>query len=312
MSSEKFCLRWNDFESHISGSFKEIRDAKDFFDVTLVCEEEQIQAHKVIISACSPFFRNILRKNPHQHPLLYLKGVKFPELQSVLAFMYHGEANIAQDDLNSFLSVAEELQVKGLTQNSAGGSKTESNPVKMPVREPNPPPVKRQKLSLSTSNRSPEDDDIQEIMPVVKTEPQTSTAAPRTDYYPAAAAQSLDQSQSLENQIAEYGEESYDNYEDYDTDQNYGVTPAGQNYDTKDGDSTLDAKIDSLITRTDTGDLCCMVCGRSSNNRTNIRNHVETHVADVRFNCDLCGKQYKTRNSLSVHKSLHHKNLNQV
>ena len=233
MSSEKFCLRWNDFESHISGSFKEIRDAKDFFDVTLVCEEEQIQAHKVIISACSPFFRNILRKNPHQHPLLYLKGVKFPELQSVLAFMYHGEANIAQDDLNSFLSVAEELQVKGLTQNSTGGSKTESNPVKMPVREPNPPPVKRQKLSMPTSNRSPEDDDIQEIMPVVKTEPQTSTAAPRTDYYPAAAAQSLDQSQSLENQIAEYGEESYDNYEDYDTDQNYGVTPAGQNYDTK-------------------------------------------------------------------------------
>ena len=73
MTSEKFCLRWNDFESHISGSLKDIRDARDFFDVTLVCEEEQLQAHKVIISACSPFFRNILQRNPHQHPLVYLK-----------------------------------------------------------------------------------------------------------------------------------------------------------------------------------------------------------------------------------------------
>ena len=74
MSGEKFCLRWNDFESHLSGSFKEIRDSKDFFDVTLVSDQDQLEAHKVIISACSPFFRNLLRRNPHQHPLLYLKA----------------------------------------------------------------------------------------------------------------------------------------------------------------------------------------------------------------------------------------------
>ena len=116
MSSEKFCLRWNDFERNISGAFQELRTDKDFFDVSLVCEDEQIQAHKVILSACSTFFRNILRQNPHQHPLIYLKGVTFTDLQSVLNFMYHGEVNIAQEELNSFLSVAEDLRVKGLTQ----------------------------------------------------------------------------------------------------------------------------------------------------------------------------------------------------
>merc|ERR1712004_734418 len=57
MASEKFCLRWNDFESNISVAFRELREEKDFFDVTLACDDSQVQAHKVILSACSPFFR---------------------------------------------------------------------------------------------------------------------------------------------------------------------------------------------------------------------------------------------------------------
>merc|ERR1712002_703437 len=123
MATEKFCLRWNDFENNISGAFRELREDKDFFDVTLACDDEQLQAHKVILSACSPFFRTVLRRNPHAHPLLYLKGVKYSDLQSVLNFMYHGEVNVAQEELNSFLAVAEELSVKGLTQNQPGNSK---------------------------------------------------------------------------------------------------------------------------------------------------------------------------------------------
>merc|ERR1712128_85691 len=118
-NEEKYCLRWNDFESNISVAFREIREEKDFFDCTLSCGSRQIQAHKLILSACSPFFRSILRQNPHQQPLLYLKGVHFTDLQSVLNFMYHGEVNVAQEELNSFLAVAEDLQVKGLTQNTS-------------------------------------------------------------------------------------------------------------------------------------------------------------------------------------------------
>merc|ERR1711892_672421 len=109
----------DDFGTNISDAFRGLREEKDFFDVTLACEDNQIEAHKVIVSACSPFFRNILRRNPHQHPLIYLKGVKYQELLSVLNFMYLGEVNIAQDELNSFLAVAEDLRVKGLTQNNS-------------------------------------------------------------------------------------------------------------------------------------------------------------------------------------------------
>jgi hypothetical protein len=116
-SSEKFCLRWNDFESNISAAFRELREDKDFFDVTLVCDKDQIQAHKVILSACSPFFRSVLRRNGHEHPLLYMKGIKYVDIVSVLNFMYHGKVNVAQEELNSFFGVAEDLKVKGPTQN---------------------------------------------------------------------------------------------------------------------------------------------------------------------------------------------------
>ena len=119
MSSEKFCLRWNDFERNISSAFRDIRDEKEFFDITLACDDEQLQAHKVILSACSPFFKNVLRRNQHQHPLLYLKGVSFRDMEAVLNFMYHGEVNVAQDDLNSFLQVAEDLRVKGIITKSS-------------------------------------------------------------------------------------------------------------------------------------------------------------------------------------------------
>jgi len=83
---------------------------KGFCDVTIACEDDQLQAHKVILSACRPFFNDILIKNPHQ------KGVKYSDLQLVLNFMYHGEVYVAQDELISFLTVGKELQVLGLAK----------------------------------------------------------------------------------------------------------------------------------------------------------------------------------------------------
>ena len=114
MSQEKFCLRWNDFESNISSAFRELRSESDLLDVTIACDDENIQAHKVILSACSSFFKTILQRGrAHPNMMLYLRGVSRRNMESVLDFMYYGEVSVAQSDLNSFLQVAEELQVKG-------------------------------------------------------------------------------------------------------------------------------------------------------------------------------------------------------
>ena len=84
------------------------------------------------MAACSTFFRTVLRRNRHEHPLLYLKGVKYIDLVAVLNFMYHGEVNVAQEQLNDFLSIAEDLKVKGLTQNQSQKAVKET-PYRAPV-----------------------------------------------------------------------------------------------------------------------------------------------------------------------------------
>ena len=171
-NGEKFCLKWNDFESNISSSFKDIKDEKDFMDVTLACEESQVTAHKVVLSACSSFFRSVLRRNPHQHPLLYLKGVKFKELVSVLNFMYMGEVNVAQEELNSFLAIAEDLKVKGLTQNNGGSSSSSSKPPppSKPPSHHRPTSAPQSSSQLHTSTPPP---------PPKRPRPTPQTAPPR-------------------------------------------------------------------------------------------------------------------------------------
>ena len=216
MRSEKFCLKWNDFEANISGGLRELRDDKDFFDVTLACEDDQISAHKVILSACSPFFRNVLRRNPHQHPLLYMKGVRYTDLQSVLNFMYHGEVNVAQEDLNGFLAVAEDLRVKGLTQ--GGGQASNSSRPSSAKPEPHKPKRDETKRPVipSSSSRAPAshqmavDDDIQEVVPV-KSEPGQSHAQ-----YQEAGAAGGELQQFDTGEMAGQYEEGYEDYGQYD------------------------------------------------------------------------------------------------
>ena len=124
--SEKLCLQWNDFKENITASFRELREDKDFTDITLACEDGKlINAHKVVLVSYSPFFMQILKKIRQPQPFLYMRGLKSAHLAAVLDFLYCGEANIFQDDLDSFLALAEEFQLKGLT----GSTRDEEEPV---------------------------------------------------------------------------------------------------------------------------------------------------------------------------------------
>jgi len=323
-SSEKFCLKWNDFESNVSFAFRELRDDRDFFDVTLACEEEQISAHKVILSACSPFFKNLLRKNPHQHPLLYLKGISFKEIQSVLNFMYHGEANIAQDDLNNFLAVAEDLKVKGLTQgnsdssanNSSSRSKVEpSKPAKDRTSSTFRKPVAAQSSSVSAM----EDDDIQEVASVpIKQEMETIKTQPGA----AAGYQNYTEvgDTALTTAGAEYGEEQY--YEEYDESYNedYGAQGTMGTVDKGTMRTSLThEELDQFL-----ADNCsrfndpiqksnywmCNFCNKSCINISDVKKHIESkHVSLPPLICEICQKPYKTRESFRKHQIQSHENV---
>ena len=131
MSSEKLSLKWNDFQENFLSGFKDLRSDEEFTDVTLACEDgQQIGAHKVVLTTSSPLFRNLLKSNRHQHPLIYMRGIKSEDLVAIIDFLYCGEANVCQDNLDAFLAIADELKLKGLT----GEGKTNESPVP-PVRD---------------------------------------------------------------------------------------------------------------------------------------------------------------------------------
>jgi len=312
MSSEKFCLKWNDFEANISSAFRELRDDKDFFDVTLACDEEQINAHKVILSACSPFFRNVLKRNPHQNPLLYMKGVRFQDLVSVLNFMYHGEVNVAQEDLNNFLAVAEDLRVKGLTQNQAGGSGGSSSSSSRQNVKPQPEPykpkseVKRSVIPSRPSASSAvvqDDDDIQEVVPV-KTEPAPS----QVDYQDPNHSQNQ-QLQQFEGDM-QY-EEGYDDYGQYDDSAIVEGTPG---HDAAKGSINCPEDFDKYILKelneNGHGYLHkCGICLQFSNKSSgHVRNHLESKHFPNTFSyaCPFCDMVLGTRKALEVHRQRKH------
>ena len=113
--SEKFCLKWNDFQSNVTSAFSLLRTKTNFQDVTLVSDDhKQISAHRVVLAASSEYFNNILSQNSHSHPLLCLDGIKFYELNNVLDYIYNGEVNVYQEDLERFLQIAHKLQLQGL------------------------------------------------------------------------------------------------------------------------------------------------------------------------------------------------------
>ena len=119
--SEKLCLQWNDFQENLKWAFGNFREDNDFADVTLACEDgQQVEAHKVILAASSPFFQKLLGRNKHAHPMIYMRGIKFDDLLAIVDFLYRGEANVCQENLDSFLAIAEELQLKGLVGKTDG------------------------------------------------------------------------------------------------------------------------------------------------------------------------------------------------
>jgi len=115
-SSGYLLLQQSEFVSNYVGSFQELRSAGELFDVTLACEDETLEAHKVVISACSPFFRHVLTKIKQNHPFIYLKGVLHRDLVALMEYIYTGETKVPAVDVNRFIEAAQELKIKGLAE----------------------------------------------------------------------------------------------------------------------------------------------------------------------------------------------------
>lgn len=113
-NSQQFCLRWNNYQTNLTSVFDQLLQNESFVDVTLACEGHSIKAHKIVLSACSPYFQGLFIDNPCQHPTIIMRDVKWTELKSAVEFMYKGEINVSQEQIGPLLRLAEMLKIRGL------------------------------------------------------------------------------------------------------------------------------------------------------------------------------------------------------
>ena len=110
---DQFSFRWSEFDLQRNIELREIRDNRELFDVTLACDDDQIGAHKLILSAGSKFFQKVLKNLHSNNPFLFIRGCKLRDLNSILDFMYFGETTVEQADIQQFVNLAQDLEIKG-------------------------------------------------------------------------------------------------------------------------------------------------------------------------------------------------------
>ncbi|CAH1400842.1 unnamed protein product [Nezara viridula] len=164
MGSEHYCLRWNNHQSNLLGVFSQLLEAESLVDVTLASSEgHSLRAHKVVLSACSSYFRSLFLDHPNRHPIVILKDVGFAELRTLVDFMYRGEVSVETCRLSALLKTAESLQVKGLAEMTAlksnSGGEGETTPPPQPQAQPgaSPPPSAPQEEDAESVQSGPSD-----------------------------------------------------------------------------------------------------------------------------------------------------------
>ena len=271
MSEKHYGVQWKDFKSNVSSAFRRLRADKDFTNVTLVCEDgQQMEAHKLILAASSPFFEKILQMNKHSHPLIYLKGSKSEDMQAILDFLYLGEANVHSDNLDSFLAIAEELKLKELASQSSVDStkakeKCESSElVQQQLPEPSESSEKIFDMNVGDIPDSAELDNTFE-------EPPFDNICDKfTGDLEALDTKVRSWMQKLDKQII-------------------------QGKDRRSGNDKKERV------------FACKVCGKKGRSG-HIQDHIEAnHLSGISLPCNFCGKTYPSRASLRMHRGKIHK-----
>ena len=119
---QAFCLKLNSHQAHVIDQFQKLYNEEKFCDCTLSCNEGIIKAHKLVLSACSPYFQTLFLQctEPYQYPVIILKDMSITDLKTLVEFMYKGEVTVSQSNLPSVLESAKALQITGLREIKVG------------------------------------------------------------------------------------------------------------------------------------------------------------------------------------------------
>lgn len=306
LTAQQFCLRWNQHHGSLVSVFEELRSREAFVDVTLVCEGgASLKAHKLVLSACSPFFEALFADNPCAHPVIIMSHTREADLRTLLEFMYRGEVNVAQEQLPALLRAAELFQVRGLAEVAGAeegpedqaapqppplpsGLRSHQGPARKKQRTPPPPPRHEGPPSLQVPERvdSPE--------PAVKAAVRTAAAKPpasrrtfdhsysddKTNWVPVPALQQQQQQQRLEYQQQPLPVQP--------------LPPAAPPDSAASGDDGSAPPV-------------CSVCARVFSTKGNLKRHMLMHRPyRHRHQCTLCLKTFSWPGDLRTHMRVAH------
>ena len=321
MSSEgTIFLKWDNFAENMHSTFSELRYGHDLFDVTLLCVDgTQMKAHKLVLSLGSTFFKDLFKVNKKEGTIIYMRGLKNSELASILDFLYHGQVKIRQEELNTFMALAKELCVKGLSDGEPENEDIDAEDLPLEYYE---------KTQIGQKN-------VQHLIPLVEKEPKTELEEPYKITNPISELnsfmllakdlqmKSLEDGKSKTKELdSENKSQKYYKKSQNETQKDLILIPLvddetneelEERYETMDSifkntpiknkrqvsvalSDDLKQKMTELI-KWNGDHWSCTVCGKKANpthdGKRNLKRHTQTHMEGVSFTCNLCEKEFR-------------------
>ncbi|KAK7871206.1 hypothetical protein R5R35_001073 [Gryllus longicercus] len=116
MADPILCVSWNEHANEVAREWKSFLENNSFVDCTIAAEGKSLKAHRLILSACSPYFHMLFREQNEKHPIVFLRDTPYHTLKSLIDFVYNGKVEIPAGQLEIFLELAVSLQIKGLNK----------------------------------------------------------------------------------------------------------------------------------------------------------------------------------------------------
>jgi len=318
-------LKWNDHHTLFFVGAEELCESEEYTDVTLAAGSKFFPAHKLVLSICSPYFRQLFRRLGKDRPVIYLKDVDPKHLDLLLQYMYKGEIKVQENELVSVLNTAQGLEIKGLSENSSQPpppptssslpkpenpySNSTNHSAKRPL--PTPPPVTQKRPKLISANDEIKTSNVQEV-----TAGPSASHAPGPGSFLAPVKQEMTPvTIDLDDGIDSTGltggglagfEGLGQELAFCDTSEAAGYEDIG-GYDEGEyfaGMEPHTAEVDRV--HFPSSQYACQYCGKHLESNSALEKHIRVHTKEKPFQCRYCQKSFVQTSSRNAHeRSMH-------
>ena len=278
LEREKYTLTWHAYSDHLRVLMQDMMVSEDFADVTLVSDDKiKVKAHRNILSAFSSVFKEILQiETQNKHPMIYLRGIQYSEIESILQFMYLGEAKFNEERMNELLSAVRDLEIQELSKSVESNHATDKTAEKSE--------------QYYTSSLTLEETDI-----VGSNDSMQQTVSTGNKY----SCTQCDKHYTQQCHLTTHIKSVHD-----------GVRYACSLCDFQ--ATRQDGLTHHIQSKHEGVKYACNQCDKQYTQQRDVTRHIKSKHEGVKYTCNQCGKQYSEQNTLINHIQTIHEGLKYV